>query len=136
MEDPFPSSSFLDHYAMSGCTLTEMLEYSDECDKSSSLGFMELLNMQDFGGASAFVDPSIDHRRRPNQNPAVQDQLSEVLNGPATPNYSSISSESSDGHKDEHVKEEEEEEEDDNVDDNEKKKTKKQLVSLSLHLSS
>lgn len=125
MEDPFPSSSFLDHYALSGCTLTEMLEYSDECEKSSSLGFMELLNMQDLEGASAFVDPSIDHhRRRPNQNPTVQDQL---MNAPATPNSSSISSESSDGHKDEHVKEEDEEEEDDDVDDNEKKKTKKQL---------
>lgn len=134
MEDPFPSSSFLDHYALSGCTLTEMLEYSDECEKSSSLGFMELLNMQDLEGASAFVDPSIDHhgRRRTNQNPTVQDQS---MNAPATPNSSSISSESSDGHKDEHVKEEDEEEEDDDMDDNEKKKTKKQLVSLSLALS-
>lgn len=129
MEDPFPSSlssssSLLDHYATSGCTLAEMLEYSADCGKSSSLGFMELLNMQDFG-PSAFDDveaqPSIHH----NQNSKVQ-ELAEVSNAPATPNYSSISSESSDGLKDEHVKEDDDEEDDDDVDD-EKKKTKKQL---------
>ncbi|KAH6823909.1 WRKY DNA-binding protein 23 [Perilla frutescens var. hirtella] len=128
MEDPFPSSlssSFLDHYATSGCTLTEILEYSDECGKSSSLGFMELLNMQDFAPSpSAFGDvqpePLMIHR---NQDSKVQELM---MNAPATPNTSSISSESSDGIKDEHVKQDDEEEEDDDVDE-EKKKTKKQL---------
>lgn len=118
MEDPFPSSlssSLLDHYATSGCTFAEMLDYSD---KSSSLGFMELLEF----GDSAPEDLSILPDRK------LVQESSEVLNAPPTPNYSSISSESSDALKDEHVKEEDEvEEEEDEVDDDKKKTTKKQL---------
>nr|AKA27923.1 WRKY protein [Salvia miltiorrhiza] len=118
MEDPFPSSlSFLDHYTASGCTLAEMLDYSDE--KSSSLGFMELLNTQDHFAAfeEEVEDPSI----HPNWN------SSEVLNAPQTPNCSSISSESSDGVKDERVNEEEDEEDEEEDDNDQKKKTSKQL---------
>ncbi|KAL8544865.1 hypothetical protein ACS0TY_005174 [Phlomoides rotata] len=101
-----------------------MFEYSDECEKSSSLGFIELLNMQDFG-------PSVfDLLQTPFdlQNSTVQlRESSEVLNAPATPNYSSISSESS-----EHANKEPEEREDDDDDEREVKveenhKTKKEL---------
>ncbi|KAL1542621.1 WRKY protein [Salvia divinorum] len=109
IEGLFPSSlSFLDHYASSG-SLAEMLDYSDE--KSSSLGFMELLNFAAFEEGEPFFI-----------HPKAQDSL-EL---PQTPNCSSISSESSDVR----VKHERlnEEDEDNYEDDNDqKKKTSKQL---------
>ncbi|KAI3449376.1 hypothetical protein Pfo_006041 [Paulownia fortunei] len=128
MEDPFPSSSsFLDHYPTSNSTLTELLEYSGG-EKGCSLGFTELLNMQDFGpsvfDALQASVPSVEPLIHSTQNSKIQLQdSSEVLNAPATPNYSSISSESSAGQNDEQTKEvvggEEEEEEE------ESQKTKK-----------
>ncbi|KAL2535220.1 putative WRKY transcription factor 23 [Forsythia ovata] len=130
MEDSIPSlSSFLDYYPASNYSLSELMDYSAEGEKSS-IGFMELLNMQDF-------EPSVLdmlHVPVPSVEPLIQTQTStvfqessEVVNTPATPNSSSISSESSGGPNDEQNKEvldgdgEEEDEEEQH------KKTKKQL---------
>lgn len=120
MEDSsYPSSSsFLDHYPN-----LELLEYC-EGEKSSSLGFMELLSMQDFGPSvfdvlqgsvpSVEVEPLLHSNQNSKELQQLQES-SEVLNAPATPNSSSISSECSAGQNDEQTKEvvdgEEEEEE-------------------------
>nr|QGX73559.1 WRKY family protein 11 [Cistanche tubulosa] len=78
------------------CSLiTELLD-----EKSSSLGFMELLNTQDVFGTSVLqagkpsTEPSI-HPADQDLKPRVR-QPPEVFNAPATPNTSSISSESND----------------------------------------
>ncbi|KAL2556484.1 putative WRKY transcription factor 23 [Forsythia ovata] len=130
MEDPNPlSSSFSDHYLVSSNnSLTGLEDYSVD-GENGSLGFMELLGVQDFG------PPVLDMLQLPsvqlpnqNQTSTVDQESSEVLNTPATPNFSSISSESSGGGgpNDEQTKElvddEDEEEEEE-----EKQKTKKQL---------
>ncbi|KAL7151055.1 hypothetical protein ABFS83_04G005400 [Erythranthe nasuta] len=138
MEDPCPSSS--DHYypVMSNFSLAELLEYSEEAEKScSSLGFMELLNMQqDFGGGGGPPSSVFDVLQQPthvtttncvepSNNNHIQDSSDHVLNAPPTPNYSSISSESSGGQNDEQTKEGVEEDEEDEEEENHK--TKKQL---------
>ncbi|KAL0459789.1 UNVERIFIED_CONTAM: WRKY transcription factor 23 [Sesamum latifolium] len=100
----------------------ELLDYC-EAEKSSSLGFMELLSMQDFG-------PSVfDVLQGTTLIPSVQVQVEPLLqhdspelfiNAPTTPNSSSISSESTAAQNDEQTKdvvdgeEEEEEEEEGN----------------------
>ncbi|KAI3460742.1 hypothetical protein Pfo_017405 [Paulownia fortunei] len=137
MDNPMPSStSFLDYFPVSSDnTLTGLLDYySVEGERSNSLGFMELLNMQDFGPSvfDVFQVPI------PSLEPPIQAQISQaqiqeslqVLNAPATPNTSSISSESIGCQNDEPIKEvvdggEEEEEEE----EGEHQKTKKQLKS-------
>ncbi|KAK6120145.1 hypothetical protein DH2020_046051 [Rehmannia glutinosa] len=136
MEGPFPSSSsFSDHYhhqMSKNCALTNQLTEYSVCENGSSLGFMELLNMQDFGGPNSVFDvlqtsvvPSSVGPTRDSKLEVIR-ETSEVLNAPATPNYSSISSESSGGQNDHHeqtkeVVDGEEEEEEEN------QKTKKML---------
>ncbi|KAL0371561.1 UNVERIFIED_CONTAM: WRKY transcription factor 71 [Sesamum angustifolium] len=103
----------------------ELLGYG-EAEKSSSLGFMELLSMQDFGPSvfdvlQGALIPSLQ------VEPLLQADSPEVfMNAPTTPNSSSISSESTAGQNDEQTKEvvdgEEEEEEEENI-----HKTKKLL---------
>ncbi|KAF5741513.1 WRKY1 [Tripterygium wilfordii] len=101
-----------------------------EGEKGGSLGFMELLGIQDINGPSSLFDgihvPSIAQESlspaRPNP-PAVtkmEYSSSEVLNPPATPNSSSISSASNEALNDEQAKPVVDEEE-------EQYKTKKQL---------
>lgn len=89
-----------------------MFEYSSECEKGSSLGFIELLNMQDFGPNSVFdvlqTEPFINN----SDHMTLVRESSEVLNAPATPNYSSISSEST-----EHPSKQPQEQDDDDDDD-------------------
>nr|ADF45433.1 WRKY1 [Hevea brasiliensis] len=91
-----------------------------EGDKSS-LGFMELLGMQDFS-ASVFDMLQVPSVVQPAaSNPvATKMESPEVLNQPATPNSSSISSASSDALNDEPVKVADNEEE-------EQQKTRKEL---------
>ncbi|KAK4406914.1 WRKY transcription factor 71 [Sesamum angolense] len=105
----------------------ELLGYG-EAEKSSSLGFMELLSMQDFGPSvfdvlQGALIPSLQ------VEPLLQADSPEVfMNAPTTPNSSSISSESTAGQNDEQTKEvvvdgeEEEEEEEENI--HKTKKTK------------
>ncbi|KAL0420147.1 UNVERIFIED_CONTAM: WRKY transcription factor 71 [Sesamum radiatum] len=103
----------------------ELLGYG-EAEKSSSLGFMELLSMQDFGPSvfdvlQGALIPSLQ------VEPLLHADSPEVfMNAPTTPNSSSISSESTAGQNDEQTKEvvdgEEEEEEEENI-----HKTKKLL---------
>lgn len=152
---PFPmaasSYSFLDHYSMShdesSSLLREVLEYSELGDRSTyttgstSLGFMELLNMPEYLGPNSFFDMSVP-------SPSPQQQQQQPLDGiqlttvttttaaaPATPNSSSISSESNDERTKEaaldahHQHDEDEDDEDEDEDDN---KTEKQLVDRSL----
>jgi hypothetical protein len=125
MEDPFlPSASLLDYYSVGhdSSTLTELLEHSELADKGSSLGFLELLNTQDFG--PSLVDlmsaPSVEPLVHSTQD--LETQIQEP-NVPATPNSSSISSESNDERAKEVVPDGEEEEEEAEG----SKKTKKQL---------
>ncbi|XP_022868921.1 probable WRKY transcription factor 23 [Olea europaea var. sylvestris] len=93
MEDLIQLAS---NYSLSG-----LMDYSAEGEKSS-LGFMELLNMQDFG--PSFLDilqvPSEPFVQT--QTPTVFQESSEVVN---IPNDSSISSESCGGPNDEQNKE-------------------------------
>lgn len=98
----------------------ELLEYGEAEKSSSSLGFMELLSMQDFGPSlfdllQGTLIPSVQLQ----VEPLPQDHSPELfLNPPTTPNSSSISSESTAGQNDEQTKEivdgEEEEEEEEN----------------------
>ncbi|KAL0389735.1 UNVERIFIED_CONTAM: WRKY transcription factor 71 [Sesamum calycinum] len=82
----------------------ELLGYG-EAEKSSSLGFMELLSMQDFGPSvfdvlQGALIPSLQ------VEPLLHADSPEVfMNAPTTPNSSSISSESTAGQNDEQTKE-------------------------------
>ncbi|KAL2510468.1 putative WRKY transcription factor 23 [Abeliophyllum distichum] len=83
MEDSIPSlSSFLDYYPASNYSLSGLMDYSAEGEKSS------------------IGKPLIQ-----TQTSTVFQESSEVVNTPATPNSSSISSESSGGPNDEQNKE-------------------------------
>ncbi|KAG8389580.1 hypothetical protein BUALT_Bualt02G0243900 [Buddleja alternifolia] len=130
MGDSFPSSSssLLDYYpVMSNSTLTGLFDFCGEGEKNGSLGFMELLNMpQDFSSSSSVFDFDASQSVEPfmTSKPQVQES-SEVLNAPATPNYSSISSESSGGQNDiEHSTKDEDDEEEE---EEEHQKTNKHL---------
>jgi hypothetical protein len=117
-EETVGSSSFSDHisdsYQFSG-----IFDFS-EGDKSS-LGFMELLGVQDYS-------PSLfDSPHPPSMAPSAPllptavKECSEVLNPPATPNSSSISSASSEA-----VNDQEQTKAVDKEEDEQQEKTKKQ----------
>ncbi|KAK2649714.1 hypothetical protein Ddye_017203 [Dipteronia dyeriana] len=121
MDGGMGSSSFLDHVS-AGFPLQGIFDFAE--GEKSSLGFMELLGVQDFG--SSLFDmvqppPSTAPPSSSSPNPTVVTKMEspELLNQPATPNSSSISSASSEAVNDEQVKVEEQEED--------QQKTKKQL---------
>ncbi|PIN15566.1 hypothetical protein CDL12_11809 [Handroanthus impetiginosus] len=110
-----------------------VLESGGEGEKGcSSLGFMELLNMQDFGGTPYDEElqnsvSSVGPLIRSSDDQGLRTRIkesAEVVNAPATPNSSSISSESSAGVQNDEgtIKEEVEEQ-----DDGENQKIKKEL---------
>nr|WEY05845.1 WRKY3 protein [Betula platyphylla] len=91
------SSSFSDHIS-DGYPFSGIFDFSE--GEKSSLGFMELLGVQaDYSSSPSLFDlpsapPSVAPSSAPLPASAVKD-CSEVLNPPATPNSSSISSASS-----------------------------------------
>lgn len=113
-----------------------MFEYSSsDCEKSSSLGFIELLNMQDFGPSIFDLLQNYSGHGAPFIN---SDDQTSKLNAPATPNYSSISSESSHEHPN---KEDEDDDDDKEVEaeaeaEEEIHKTKKELVYIYIYILS
>lgn len=124
MEDPNPSSLFSDRYLVSGnYSLTGSEDFTID-GENGSLGFMELLGVQDYGPSVLDMLQVIPNQ---NQTSTVDQESSEVLNTPATPNFSSISSESSGGggQNDEQAKEVVDEE-DDEEEEEQKQKIKKQ----------
>ncbi|XP_022876423.1 probable WRKY transcription factor 23 [Olea europaea var. sylvestris] len=93
VEDPnTSSSSFWDHNPVSGNNSHTGLEDYSVDGENGSLGFMELLGVQDLGPS---VLDALQVPPNQNQTWTVDQESSEVLNTPATPNFSSISSESS-----------------------------------------
>ncbi|GLU16731.1 hypothetical protein SLE2022_331470 [Rubroshorea leprosula] len=115
MEEGMGSSPFLDYISSSYQGAFDL----SEGEKSGSLGFMELLGFQEFSPvfdvgqvASTATTSALSPAGGKIESP-------EVLNQPATPNSSSISSESCEGVNDEPVKVEDQEED--------QHKTKKQL---------
>lgn len=124
MEDPNPSSSFSDHYRVSGNnSLTGLEDYTVD-GENGSLGFMELLGVQDYGPSVLDMLQVLPNR---NQTSTVDQESSEVLNTPATPNFSSISSESSGGDGQNYEQTKEVVDEEDDEEEEQKQKTKKQL---------
>ncbi|CAA0824921.1 Probable WRKY transcription factor 23 [Striga hermonthica] len=119
--------SFSDHsYSAGGyCGLSELLD-----DKSSSLGFVELLGGNDVGPSVFDVfgdEPLICFPDDPKME--VRGPVEEGFNAPATPNTSSISSEYS-GNDHERTKEDEDEDDEEEEKDQaeeENQKTKKML---------
>ncbi|OAY48894.1 WRKY transcription factor 23 [Manihot esculenta] len=112
------SSTFPDHI-QSCYSLQGVFDFC-EGDKNS-LGFMELLGMQDFSPSLFDMLPVPSVVQTAASNPGVTKMESpEALNQPATPNTSSISSASSEALNDEPVKTVDNEEE-------EQQKTKKEL---------
>lgn len=116
-EEAVGSSSFSDNMT-DGCPFSGIFDFSE--GEKSSLGFMELLAVQD-------CSPSLfDLPQAPSMTPSAPlpattvKECSEVLNPPATPNSSSISSASSEAATDEQTKAVDEEEE-------QQEKTKKPL---------
>ncbi|KAK9282446.1 hypothetical protein L1049_005364 [Liquidambar formosana] len=116
MEDLMESSSFSEHIQSSTYPLSGVFDTSGEEGEKSSLGFMELLGIQDFSPSMFDYMPQQLPSVVP---PAVKEYSSETLNLPATPNSSSISSASSEAVNEEQAKAVDEEEE--------QQKTKKQL---------
>ncbi|KAK1558589.1 hypothetical protein Q3G72_004255 [Acer saccharum] len=120
MDGGMGSSSFLDHVS-AGFPLHGIFDFAE--GEKSSLGFMELLGVQDFGSSlSDMVQPppsTAPSSSSPNPTVVTKMESPELLNQPATPNSSSISSASSEAVNDEQVKVEEQEED--------QQKTKKQL---------
>ncbi|KAE8679588.1 putative WRKY transcription factor 71 [Hibiscus syriacus] len=111
MEDVLVNSSFSD-YISSSFPLQSVFDFCCE-GETMPLGFMELLGVQD-------LNPSLFDMAQ--QAPPVTQKIespAEVLNQPATPNFSSISSASSETVNDETVKVDDQEED--------QQKTKKQL---------
>lgn len=84
----------------SNYSLSGLMDYSVEGEKSSS-GFMELLNMQDFGPSFLDMLQAPSEPLVQTQTPTVFQESSEVVN---TPNDSSISSETCGGPNDEQNK--------------------------------
>lgn len=124
VEDPnTSSSSFWDHNPVSGNNSHTGLEDYSVDGGNGSLGFMELLGVQDLGPS---VLDALQVPPNQNQTWTVDQESSEVLNTPATPNFSSISSESSGGggQNDEQAKEVVDEE--DEEEEEQKQKIKKQ----------
>lgn len=111
MEETLGSSLFVEHIS-DGFPFPGIFDSSE--GEKSSLGFMELLGIQDYS-------PSLfDLPQAPAALPVTTGKEgSEVLNQPATPNSSSISSASSEAVNDEQTKSVEQEEE-------QQEKTKKQ----------
>ncbi|KAL5791972.1 hypothetical protein ACOSP7_000566 [Xanthoceras sorbifolium] len=120
MDGTMGSSSFLDHVS-AGFPLQGIFDFAE--GEKSSLGFMELLGVQDFGSSlfDMVQTPSTVPALSSSPNPTVVTKMEspDLLNQPATPNSSSISSASSEAVNDEQVKVEEQEED--------QQKTKKQL---------
>lgn len=107
-ENTMASSSFPDNISAS-FPLQGMFDLSE--GEKSSLGFMELLGIQDFGPSLFDMSQVPSTVPSSSPNPIVTKMESpEMLNQPATPNSSSISSASSDAVNDEQVKVEEHEE--------------------------
>ncbi|KAG9150321.1 hypothetical protein Leryth_017619 [Lithospermum erythrorhizon] len=118
MEDPIKSSSyFMDNYLLgengNSNAFSSILDYSEEGEKGS-LGFMELLGIQDYGASmfevstqttpfSPFIQSSKKEEEKQNlyvKTKTSKQDCSEVVNtSPTTPNCSSISSESTDANK-------------------------------------
>ncbi|XP_044503048.1 WRKY transcription factor 23-like [Mangifera indica] len=110
-KDIFGASSFPDHLS-SSYPLQGIFDFYE--GEKNSLGFMELLGIQDFStslcGTDAVQVPSTVPALSPNPTLVAKMESSELLNQPATPNSSSISSASSEAVNDEQVKVEEQEE--------------------------
>ncbi|KAK9147086.1 hypothetical protein Sjap_006989 [Stephania japonica] len=97
------SSSHDDHHGYVNYSLSSMLDgfynsSSSEAERSASLGFLDLLGIQDFTTPCSIFDllqPPSTAADDPPPQVAVAESTSEVLNNPpATPNSSSISSSS------------------------------------------
>nr|QWQ79534.1 WRKY transcription factor protein 16 [Zanthoxylum armatum] len=120
------SSSSLSLFPDNSSTGSQFQGISDIYEgEKSSLGYMELLDIQDFGSSSLLFDMvSVQASSTSPPNPTTlkvtKMESCELLNHPATPNSSSISSASSEPVNDEQVKVEEHEE-------NNQQKTKKLL---------
>lgn len=108
------SSPFADHLS-TGSQLQGVFDLYE--GEKGSLGFMELLGVQDFGSSSSLLFDVVQLQAQ-NQVPSTgaaasssvkvtKTECSELLNQPATPNSSSISSASSEALNDEQVKVEE-----------------------------
>ncbi|GLT64902.1 hypothetical protein SLA2020_373650 [Shorea laevis] len=117
MEEVVGSSSFLDYNPSS---YQGVFDLGEGEKGSGSLGFMELLGLQDFSPSLLDEGQVISMAPTSVLNPAGgKIESPEVLNPPATPNSSSISSESCEAVNDEPVKVEDQEED--------QQKTNKQL---------
>lgn len=120
MDGGMGTSSFLDHVS-AGFPVQGIFDLAE--GEKSSLGFMELLGVQNFGSSLYdMVQPpssTVPSSSSPNPTVVTKMESPELLNQPLTPNSSSISSASSEAVNDEQVKVEEEEED--------QQKTKKQL---------
>ncbi|XP_022757846.1 probable WRKY transcription factor 23 [Durio zibethinus] len=122
MEDASGNSSFSDYIA--NCfPVQSIFDLSSEGEKNS-LGFMELLGVQDLFSPPLFdmaaqQVPSLIATQPPNPTSTTKIESPEVFNQPATPNSSSISSASSEAVNDEPIKVDDQEED--------QQKTKKQL---------
>lgn len=125
------SSPFADHLS-TGSQLRGVFDLYE--GEKGSLGFMELLGVQDFGSSSLYDSlydmvqlqeqtqvPSTGAAKSSTVN-VTEIECSELLNQPATPNSSSISSASSEALNDEQIKAEEHVHHEEN-----QQKTKKQL---------
>uniref|UniRef100_A0A5B6YKM3 WRKY transcription factor n=1 Tax=Davidia involucrata TaxID=16924 RepID=A0A5B6YKM3_DAVIN len=110
--DQIPTS-----FALSG-----IFDMPCEGEKGGSLGFMDMLGIQDYGPSlfDLFQTPLMPPQPVPSPASTIPES-SEVVNTPATPNSSSISSSSTEAANDEQTKTVPEEEEQD------QEKTKKQL---------
>lgn len=102
--------------------------FDELCDsEKSSLGFMELLGVQDMcSSLFDFASSSTPHPSAPNPPSTATKDCSEAFNQPATPNSSSISSASSDAINDEQTKTDHYQDEDDEEEEHDvQQKTKK-----------
>ncbi|KAK8532610.1 hypothetical protein V6N13_131924 [Hibiscus sabdariffa] len=104
MEDVLGNSSFSDYFS-SGFPLQSVLDFSCE-GETMPLGFMELLGFQDLNPSVFGMTPQAPLVTQPPNNPCSTkiESPAEILNQPATPNSSSISSASSEAVNDEHAK--------------------------------
>ena len=89
MEDPVGSWSFSDHAP----DIPAVFDFSDEGEKGT-LGFMELLSIQNYG-PPLFDLVQLPSLEKPTGAAPAVPASSDVVNPPATPNSSSVSSASS-----------------------------------------
>ncbi|GMJ09233.1 WRKY DNA-BINDING PROTEIN 23, WRKY DNA-binding protein 23 [Hibiscus trionum] len=112
MEDVQGNPSYSE-YTVNNFPLQSIFDLSSrEDEKIRSLGFMDLLGIQDLTG-SPLLDimvPSLTATQAPPTPPSKKIDSPEATNQPATPNFSSISSASSEAVNDEPVKADEQEE--------------------------